>query len=299
MPRKNKIQARRRVIFYVVCFLAILTTTFSACASQTAVPTQVSTKNIPTQRPLETSTLFPTFTPQPTMTIAPTPTLDNITALASEFDMPAVCLFKYQISKDRNWIGADCNTSHELIIVQKGIGEKIVMPYQDILDKNPVAFTIKPLSWSSDSRYFYFTTATVCCSVYNQHEGNGALYQYDTEKNSWVILVNASYEPYYFFSDDGERFIYINQSNNLSYEIEIGMVEILTKESKRVVLRGYTINDPEEYMWSRNADRFAIVLWELQSRNGTPGIVLLKIDFKEMDMEFVEEFNWNNLLGEN
>jgi len=104
--------------------------------------------------------------------------------------------------------------------------------------------------------------------------------------------------PYYFFSDDGKRFVYIRNSNNPYEDLEIGMVEILTKKSKRVVLKGYIIDDPEEYAWSRNMDRFAIVIWELQFRNGTPGNVLLKIDFKKMSMELVEEFNRNNLLGE-
>ena len=210
-----------------------------------------------------------------------------------------MCLFAYQVSKDGNWIGADCNTFHELIISQKGTNNKIAIPYQEILGKNPIAITVKPLSWSSDSRYFYFTTATVCCSVYNQHEGNGALYQYDTKLNFWSILINASYEPYYFFSDDGERFVYIKQFNNPDDGIEIGMVEILTKESRRIVLKGYMVGKPEEYVWSRNKDRFAIILWELQFRNGTPGNVLLRIDFKKLDMEIIEEFNWNNLLGEN
>ena len=76
------------------------------------------------------------------------------------------------------------------------------------------------------------------------------------------------------------------------------MVEILTKKSKRVVLKGYIVNDLEEFAWSKNMDKFVIILWELQFRNGTPGNVLLEVDFAKMDMQIIEEFNWNNLLEE-
>jgi len=230
------------------------------------------------------------------MTIAPTPTLDNIAALASEFDISSLCLFNYLISRDQNWIGADCKLSTEFIIVGKPNRSKIAIQYQELYDGELSRFSVRPLSWSSDNRYLYFTTR--CCVYEDIYNSNGSLYQFDIEKEIWNILVHAVYEPYYFFSDDGERFVYINQSNNFYDDTEIGMVEILTKKSKRVVIRGYTVDNPEEYAWSRNKDRFAIVLWELQFRNGTPGNVLLKIDFKKMEMEIIEEFDRNNLLGE-
>jgi len=298
MSPKKKLHNNRwtSMFFELVCFVTIsLTACMPQTISDTLTPSRPSTS---TQIPIKATPTL-TQTARPTSTLTATPTLDVVAALASEFNVPAVCLFAYRISIDHKWIGADCNTSHELIIAQKGTSNKVTITYQEILDKNPVAFTVKPLGWSSDSQYFYFTTATVCCSDYNQHEGNGALYQYDTKNNFWDILIKTSYEPYYFFSDDGERFIYIKQSNALYTEIEIGMVEILTRKSKRVVLKGYIVDNPEEFAWSKSMDKFAIILWELQFRNGTPGSVVLEIDFKKMDMQIIEEFNANNLLGEN
>jgi len=284
------------VIRIEIIFICVVTLLLIACTPQETSVTPFQQSSPTSTQIQKTHTPTPIQTPRPTFTLTATPTVNTVTELASEFDVPAVCLFAYQVSKDKNWIGADCNISHELIITQKDAKNKTTIPYQDILDKDPNAFRIKPLSWSSDSRYFYFTT-TVCCSNYSQREDDGALYQYDTKNTIWDILVNASYKPYYFFSDDGKRFAYIKQYNNPYDEIEVGMVEILTKKNKRIVLKGY-LTEGKEYEWSKNMDKFAIVIWELQFRNGTPGNVLLIFDFKKMDMEIVEKYNWNNLLTE-
>lgn len=294
LPKKSlQICWQTGVLIIAVFVGACIAREVSVTPSSNSVPT--STQTSKTNTPVLTQTLKAT----PTVTI--TATIDMITALASEFDIPAACLFSdtYLVSRDQNWIGTDCNVFKELIINRKGAKNKTVIPYQDILDKDSNVFTVTPLSWSSDNRYFYFTTSTVCCSAYNRYEGNGALYQYDAEKNNWGVLINAEYEgseqPYYFFSEDGERYVYVNQF--YEFNMEIGMVEILTKKTKRVTLKGFVIDSPE-YAWSSNMDKFAIVLWELQFRDGMPGNVLLKIDFKKMDMELVEEFNRADLLGE-
>jgi len=294
MPPKKSLQ---------ICWqtsVLIIAVFVGACTARQGSSTP-SSNNLPTStQTSKTNTPVPTQTLRPVPTVTVTATIDTIAALASEFDIPVACLFSdtYLVSRDQNWIGTDCNAFRELIIVQKG-SKKIVIPYQDILDKSSNAFTILPLSWSSDNRYFYFTTSTVCCSVDNRYEGNGALYQYDAEKNNWGVLINAEYEgseqPYYFFSEDGEHYVYVNQF--YEFNMEIGMVEILAKKSKRVTLQGFVIDGPE-YAWSSNMDKFAIVLWELQFRDDRPGNVLLKIDFKKMDMELVEEFNRADLPGE-
>lgn len=275
--------------------ILIATLFLGACTSQVITVTS-SLTDFPTftQTP-GTSAPLPTQTPRATLSIPATPTVDVTAALGAEFNVPVACLFNYQVSKDGSWIGTDCNVLKELIIVQKDSKKRIVIAYQDILDKSPNVFTVLPLSWSKDNRYFYFTTATICCSSENQYEGNGSLYQYDTERDYWDILVHANHEPYYFFSDDGEHYVYVNQFPE--FNIEIGMVEILTKESKRVTLKGFIVDDPR-YAWSRDMEKFAIVLWELQLRDGTPGNTLLRIDFEKMDMELVEDFDGSNFPGD-
>jgi len=295
-------------MLYAVYLFGIMASILSACASQTTIPisTQTST-NIPTQRPFETSTPFPTLTPRPTLTIAPTSTLDNIAALASEFDVPAVCLFtgRYLVSKDQNWIGTDCKQNRELIIVDKLSREKITVSYKELDEETPENFSTRPLSWSSDNRYFYFTTR--CCDHDDSYNSNGSLYQLDLEKESWRILVHAVYEPFYFFSNDGEQYVFLNHSpldsSNSPDHLEIGMVDLLSNKNKRVVFRHLwgPLYDELIFAWSKNNDKFAIVLYRptFHPHEVTFNKEMLILDFNKMNMELVEEFNRNNLFGEN
>ena len=304
MLREKKILSGRRVIFYAVCLLGFLASTLSACASQTAIPTQIST-NIPTQRPLETSTPFPTLTPRPTMTIVPTATVDNIAALASDFEIPVVCLFTYRISNDRNWIAADCPLYRELVIANNSLGRKVVLPYQEIENEVPTNFSLRPLSWSSDNRFLYFTTR--CCDYDDSYNSNGSLYQLDIDKESWRILVHAVYEPFYFFSNDGEQYVFLNHSpldsSSSPEHLEIGMVDLLSNKNKRVVFRHLwgPLYDELIFAWSKDNDKFAIVLYRptFHPHEVTYNKEMLILDFNKMDMELVEEFNSRNLLGEN
>jgi len=248
-----------------------------------------------TVTPLSSKTPNPSITPRPTSTITATPTIDKITVLASEFKVPALCLFTSLVSNDQNWIAANCPMSKELLIVNKSTGKKIILLYQEIEKEVPTYFAILPLSWSSDNRYLYFTTR--CCNDYLSDSSNGSLYRFDIEGESWSILVRAVYEPFYFFSDDGERYVYLNhyplESSGYPEELEIGMVDVLSNKNKRVVLKYYwgPIYITPEYTWSSNGDEFSIVLEKIVTIHphtiGTEN-VRLKIDFKQWYMELEE-----------
>ena len=295
MSSKKKSRAGEQIAtYFVLAGMAVLF--LAACEHQTVLSTPTPTVTLIQRSPSQTSTPYPTTTPRPTATFSPTPTLNSLASLSVEFNIPEICLFNYLVSRDENWIAADCNLERELIIIEKLSGTRIAIPYQEIYNGDSSLAMSRPLMWSSDNRFLYFTTVYRDGEYDFTFDDTGSLYQFDTENRTWSILVHAIYRPYYFFSEDGERYVYFNH-NNYYTELEVGMVEILTKKSKRVVLKGYMISDLE-YEWSRNMNTFAIVLWELQFRNGTPGNVLLKIDFKKMDMEIIEEFDRNNLLGE-
>jgi len=305
MALKKKSRKIHRTAFDSLLSWGLAGILLTACASQKIVPT-ASPISTPTQKqPLETNTPTPTATPRPTMTIAPTSTFDKITELASNFDIPGVCLFTYFESGDQNWIGADCNLFREMIIAEKAPGNKFTIPYQEIDNEAPDYFSVRPLSWSSDNRYFYFTTR--CCEYDDSSNSNGSLYQFDIEKETWNILVRAVYEPFYFFSHDGEQYVFLNhylsESTGLPEHLEIGMVNIRLNENKRVVFRNIwgPIYDKPMYAWSEDGDKFAIILDRLTSL-GEHTIesedILLKISFTKMDMELVEEFDRDNLLEE-
>lgn len=268
--------------------LGLVAISIVACTSNVnATPTF---RVLPTRTQIpRTVTPIPSETPRPTLTITITPTVDKIAALASEFNVPGVCLFNYRISKDRNWIGTDCSLYRELIVANKSMAKNIILPYQEIEKDTPTYFSTRPLSWSSDNRYLYFTTR--CCEYDDSSNSNGSLYRFDSEEESWNILVQAVDEPFYFFSDDGERYIYLN--HHPLEHLEIGMVDVLSNKSKRLVLKYYRgpLYETPEYTWSSDGDEFSIVLEKIVTISphtiGTEE-VLLKIDFKQWNMELVE-----------
>jgi len=158
MSLKKKSRKINQTASQIFLLTGIIVTFLTSCTTPTAIAT-VSPTNIPIQtQQLETSTPRPTWTPRPTNTIAPTPTLDNISALASEFDISSLCLFNYLVSRDQNWIGADCKLSKEFVITGKSNKSKITIRYQELYDGDLTHFSVRPLSWSSDDRYLYFTT---------------------------------------------------------------------------------------------------------------------------------------------
>ena len=304
MSSEGKSREAKRIAIYFA-LVGMSASFLVACASQ-SIPVTVSPTSFQSQiKPSKTSTPLPTTTPRPSITATAIPTTDEITLLASEFDVPAVCLFNYQVSKDRSWIGADCKLFRELITVEKSSGSKIVLPYQEIDEKAPSQFSTRPLGWSSDNQYFYFTTR--CCEHEDNFNSNGPLYQFDIEKEVWNIVVHAVYEPFYFFSPDGERYVFLNHylsdSSGLPEHLEIGMVDILSNENKRVVFRYIwgPLYDKPVYAWSENSDTFAIVLHRLITASEhtiESEKLLLRARFTKMDMELIEDFAINNLLEE-
>lgn len=263
-----------------------------ACTSQEAsIPPSPGSFPTSTQIP-KISTLTPTQTLIPTSTITATPTIDVVTALASEFDIPPVCLFTntYLVSKDGNWIAVDCKLNRELIVANKSTGSRTVIPFLELDNEAPDYFSTHPLSWSSDNQYFYFTTR--CCEPYEASNRNGSLYRFDTEKETWDIFIHAVYDPYYYFSDSGDRLVYFNHhpfENTVSWiqYLEIGMIEISSGKNKRVVLTEYYMTQDSSYIWSKS-DEFTIIvnhriLSEMRSEE-----VALKVDFNKMDMWLVE-----------
>lgn len=281
--------------------LAIIAVFAGACTPQEVVATP-SPSSFPTSTQiLKTNTPPFTQTLTPTATATATPTIDVVTALASEFDVPVLCLpgSMYLISKDQNWIGVDCKFQRKLIIANKSTGSKTVIPFFELDKEAPDYFSTRPLSWSSNNQYFYFTTR--CCEPYEASNQNGSLYRFDTAKETWDIFIHAVYDPYYFFSDNGDHLVYINHypfENTISVVqyIEIGMIEISSNKSKRIVLTGYYVSQASSYIWSKSDDEFTIILNNPILSEMRTEEVALRIDFKKMDMWLVEEFSGINLL---
>jgi len=294
--RQNKWVIRISFVFgFVGIFVIACGSEISVAPTIDILPTQ--TQFSETVTPIFSKTPNPSLTPRPTSTITATPTIDKITVLVSEFNVPAVCLFTYLVSDDQNWIGTNCSLSKELIIANKLAEKKFILQYQEFEKNVPANFSIRPLSWSSDNRYLYFTTR--CCDYDDSYNSNGSLYRFDIEKESWGIVVNAIYKPFYFFSDDGERYVYLNhhplEDENGFEELEIGMVDILSNNSKRVVLKYYWGYDTPEYMWSSDGKQFSIVLHKITAIHySTIDIttetkeVRLNIDFNRWYMELDE-----------
>jgi hypothetical protein len=291
-PKRELLENMRAIrITFIFGFVAII---IVACSSDISVTPTVNV--LPTQTQFR-KTVTPTAseTPRPTLTITSTPTVDKIAALASEFNIPAVCLFTYRVSNDQNWIGADCPLYRELIIANKFVRKSVFLPYQEIEKEASTNFSTRPLIWSSDNRYLYFTTR--CCNYNDSDNSNGSLYRFDSEKESWSILVHAVYGPFYFFSDDGERYVYLNHQplgdSGYPEHLEIGMVDVLSNRNKRLVLKYYwgPLYEKPEYTWSRNGDEFSIVLQKVIAVHPHTidfKKVRLKINFSHWSMELEE-----------
>ena len=311
MLRKNIKLTVGQVIFYAVCLLGVLATILSACASQTVTPTLLSVNTLTQSKPSETSTPNPTKTLLPSPTITATPRPSKYTILSSEFDIPKSCVVAYptanetyRISIDQNWIAANCSLYQELVMSNKVSGKQVKVRYKEIETKVPENFLLRPLSWSSDNRYLYFTTR--CCDPDDRENSNGSLYRYDLEKESWTILVRGLYKPFYFFSPDGERYVHLNHhtKENWFYPeyLEINMVDVLLDKNKRVVLKGVIgpLEDSPNYEWSATGDKFGIVLDRIYFGGDYSWLEpeLLLIDFNYWAMELLDKFDGTNLLGD-
>lgn len=287
--------------YYLISLLVI-----SSCQSLQPRPTHVLSST-PTQIPaIATSTRTHTATPLPIPTITATSTPNTIAVLTSEYNIPGACLINYLQSSDNEWIGADCELYKKFLIAQHS-GDQIEVPYQELSDLDPAYFTVQPLNWSADSRYFYFAPNVKCCLGYlpfNDSNTYGSLYQFDTEKREWHAFIHAIYAPYYYFSADGNRLAYFNHHlfkdvSAIEY-LEVGMIEISSSKSKRIVLTGYNvpISELPRHAWSNSNDKFAIVLEHVIFSESRTDHVLLRIDFNKMDMELLEEFSPGALLDE-
>lgn len=306
MRHGNKANKSILVISYATGHVLALVSILSACTLPSTTPTPLPIVTLIQRDPAETSTPFLTATPRPTATASPTSTPDVIATLSSEFEISGLCLFSYLLSNDENWIAADCRISKELIIVNQASKTKNIVRYQDIVDEAQDGLVLHPLSWSKDNKYLYFTTR--CCHYDDALNKTGSLYQYDIEKTIWSKIVRAVYEPYYFFSADGDRIIFLNhhplESSGYPEHLEIGMIEVSSNKSKRLVLKYYwgPLYEAPHYAWSNQSDLFGIVLDHViafHPHTIDTKAVLLRIDFKHWEMELLEDFDSTNLLGIN
>jgi hypothetical protein len=296
----------------VVSVIAVAVLLASSCTSP-AIPTTTTPagSSTPTQA---TATNIPTAsqTPKPTLTSVATPTENFIDSIALEFDLPGVCLFdkSYLVSRDQDWIGADCNLYQELWIKQKN-QDQITIAYQELSDLDPTYFTIQPLSWSPDNRFFYFTTLTKCCLgflPYNDAGSYGPLYQIDTTNGSWSKLIRDVYKPLYYFSNDGTKYVSLNHfpANTTTYPeyVEIRMTDISANKNKRFVFKnvwGPINGNTPLFAWSQNNAEFAIVVEKLAAITGDTtwlSDALLKIDFTHWKAEIIDEYDESDLLRE-
>lgn len=307
MNQGNKTSKPSQFISFATCLFLALVLIVSACTPQTPISTPAPTVTLIRQSPAKTSTPYLTATPRPTATALPTFTPDTSTTLASEFDVPSACLINYLVSRDQNRIGADCNISREFIIVDKLFKTKVTISYHQIYDGDQTSVRMRPLSWSSDNRYLFFTTASRDGPFDLSFDTIGSLYQFDTEKETWSILIRAVSNPYYFFSNDGARFVFLNhyplENSGFPEHLEVGMMDLASNRSKRVVFRNLwgPLYDELLFEWSDNNDKFAVVLYRptFHPHEITFNAETLIIDFNKMDMELVQGSNKNNLLREN
>lgn len=312
MLDKTKTTKVRQAIFHAVCSLGILATTLSACASQTVISTPFSTNTLTSTKPSITSTSDPTKTLRPTSTITATPRPSKFTILSSEFDVPKSCLVAYptvnetyQISIDQNWIAANCSLYQELVMSNKVSGNQIKVRYKEIEPKVPENFSLRPLSWSNDNKYLYFTSR--CCNPDNRENSNGSLYRFDLEEGFWTLLVHGLYEPFYFFSSDGNRYIYLNhhkKENDYYPEyLEIVMIDVSLNKGKKIVLKDYIgpIENSPSYKWSASNDKFAIFIDKITFGGDYTMLEsdLLIINFDTFVMEFVDGVDFTRLFVEN
>ena len=120
-------------------------------------------------------------------------------------------------------------------------------------------------------------------------------------------MVRAVFEPFYYFSNDGNRYIFLNHYQNSTNSLfpehlEIGIVDILANKNKRAVFQ-YLLGPfygKATTKWSKDNNKFAIVLLRprLEGDQALYDELLLTVDFVHMSMELVEKFDENNLLGE-
>lgn len=287
---------------HLIVLISILVTMPIACAPFSS-HIHETPPNTQIQTPISiASTPIPSATTRPTFTAMATPTLDTMTSLALEFNVPTVCLFNYLISNDQNWIAADCPLYRELILSNKLSGEKIAIDYEKTDIGTATYLLMRPLGWSSDYQYFYFTTR--CCEYEDDYNSNGSLYQFDVKDGTSAILIHAVYEPFYFLPPDGERLVYFNHhaypNSNVPEYLEIGMLEFSSAKSKRIVLTGHNVplQENPNHIWSNNNKMFAIVLEVPNFTEMRTDSVLLRVDFTTMRMTTFEEFNENKLLDE-
>lgn len=303
MSTKTAFGKAYRITVQILCFSATSLSFIAGCAAQQVPSPKESPTNIPTTMlPSATNTLRPTTTPRPTPLSTVTPKPNTAPAYAVEFNVPRSCLSFYTISSDQDWIAGDCQLYGELILSNKTSGKQIQIRYKDIDPGFPENFSMRPLSWASDNRYLYFTTR--CCNPDDRDNSNGALYRFDIDEHTWSMLIRAVYKPFYFFSPDGEKYVYLNHysAEGAIYpeHLEIGMVDVPLNKNKRIVLQNYIgpIESRPEIKWSKSGNKFAVILnsviYEGDSTWLDPGILI--VDFNRWEMELHDDINFHTLF---
>jgi hypothetical protein len=152
---------------------------------------------------------------------------------------------------------------------------------------------------------------TKCCFSflpYNSAGSYGPLYQFDTTNGSWGKVIRDVYEPLYYFSNDGTKYVSLNHfppdTTGYPEYVEIRMTDISEDTTKRFVFKnvwGPIDGRTPLLAWSENNTEFAIVVEKLAAITGDMiwlTDVLLKIDFTHWKIELIDQYDGSNLLGE-
>ncbi len=293
----------KQTIFQSVWILGITISLLVGCVAPVNSTLPVSPTITYTEfSPSATSTSRPTTTPRPTPRDTAIPKPNSIAAMPSEFNIPKSCLPAHVVSIDLDWFAGDCPLYDELIISNKTSGKQIKIRYKEIDPNFSDDFSTYPLSWASDNRYLYITTR--CCDPDDRDSSNGALYRFDIGTETWGILIRAVYQPFYFFSPDGEKYVYLNHyfvdSTIYPDHLEIGMVDVRLNKNKRVVLRNYMgpIEGRSQIKWSKSENQFAIVLnyVNYESDNVWLSGRILFVDFNLWEMLLLDDVDFTALF---
>ena len=181
-----------------------------------------------------------------------------VPALDTQF--PTKCAgFAYSltVSPDQNWLANDCWRDHDFQITKRDGSVTWNVTYSELypppLDSNMLG-GVKPLHWTDDSKYLYFTT-TYCCVDTDAISQDQSLYRLDVQTGDWIEEI-PGYFNYYSFSPAGSRLIYVPDEQTNGKSAVINIINLETGANTYIPLNGY--EQAAWAYWRKDGKAFAI-----------------------------------------
>lgn len=248
------------VMFKKILITSLLLIYISACVYEKTAPDSLSA---PTQTFSAASPIFQfTSTPNVTRTSTPSNEAKISQATIQAFDelinvFPGACegLSKLDVlfSPDGNWLAGECNYNSSFQIINTDGSTTINITHKELFGE--YQGSIKPIHWTNDSQFLYFSADTCCWDpLFQLLSDTTNLYKLDIVDGHYDLFRKGLFDL--SFSPTGKHITFIEE---LETPLIVEIQDTRTEISNSLVLEvGNTYNQAQIGVWSRDGSKFVV-----------------------------------------